>query len=290
MKYISWQWLAASPKNHRKQINGRKIVDSGTKPWEGAVGEGMSLKKLAPYVDRLLKLAVKDWEIENPEAALPDEGRPLVFIAAHGPLFAPTPMILILAKLYKDRGLTDLVAGFYPHPMLMRFPGMKALFGRIGTPTDVYDLEGLVERLKDGRMDITGTGPEGIHCHFSWSEPVGPFDNGGMVAAAILAGAPVCLLAHRGGEAWHLKLNLPFGLTVPFTGGLRGVYIPLGPIRRIRRFVVSCRRYEPDLTREELSAADDRKRRLLVGIEIEKIRYELNRMMEDLNVKEAGRS
>lgn len=251
-------------------------------PGNRGVGEGIVIGKFAPYVDTILKILVKDYKIINPEAALPEPGRPMVFIAAHGPLYAPTPSILMLGKLFVDRGLTDLVAGFYPHPLLMRFPGMKALFGRLGTPTKVYDLPGLVERLQDGRIHITGTGPEGIFCHFNWDEPVGPFDNAGMVAAAVLSGASVCLLAHRGGEAWHVPLNLPFGWTLPLSRGMRGVNIPLGPVRRLKRYVAMCKRYEPDLEKEELEAAEGHEKRLLVGLESQKIRVELNRMMDQL--------
>ncbi|MEW5735613.1 MAG: hypothetical protein AB1921_12200 [Thermodesulfobacteriota bacterium] len=246
------------------------------------LGEGIVLSRLAPYVDAFLNTAVRDYEILHQEEALPEDGRPLVFIAAHGPLWAPLPSILILGKLFVDKGLGHLVAGFYPHPMLMRFPGMKALFGRLGTPTKVYDLPGLVERLQDGRINITGTGPEGIFCHFSWEDPVGPFDNAGMVAAAVLSDATLCLLAHRGGEAWNIPLRLPFGLTVPLSRGLRGVNFPLGPVRKIKHYVVSCKRYVPELTKEKLLAAEGREKRLLIGLESERIRVELNRMMDEL--------
>lgn len=245
-------------------------------------GEGIPLSKLAPYVSSLRKFFIKDFKLINPEAALPDGGRPMVFIAAHGPLYAPTPMILLLGEYFVSQGLDDKIIGIYPHPMLMRFPGMKALFSRLGTPTRVYDLNGLVERLKDGRINITGTGPEGLYCHLSWQDYVGPFDNAGMVAAAILAEADVCLLAHQGGDAWNLRLNLPFGWTVPMARGLRGVNIPIGPVRRVRRMVVSCERYSPCVSRQELEKAVGRERRLLVTLEVEKIRHRLNSMTDEL--------
>ena len=245
-------------------------------------GEGIPLSRLAPYVKGLRKFFIKDFEMINPEAALPTGERPLVFIAAHGPLYAPTPMILLLGEYFIDHGLSDKVVGIYPHPMLMRFPGMKALFSRLGTPTRVYDLEGLVARLKDGRINITGTGPEGMYCHLSWTDYVGPFDNAGMIAAAVLADADICLLAHQGGDAWNLRLNLPFGLTVPLTRGLRGINVPIGPVRRVERMVVSCERYSPGVSRKALEKADGREKRLLITLEVEKIRHRLNSMTDVL--------
>lgn len=256
---------------------------------EVAPGEGILLKDVETFVDLFLKWVVKDYEIINKKAALPKKGRPMVFIAAHGPLWAPTPMMSILGRMFLDHGLSNLVVGMYPHPMLMQFPGMKTLFEKFGTPTKVYDLDGLVQRLKDGRINITGTGPEGIFCHFSWEDYVGPFDNAGMIAAAVLSGADMCLLAHQGGDAWNIRVNLPFGWTVPLSRGMRGINIPIGPVRRIKRCVVLCRKYKPQITIKDLQTKSEKEKRFLIGLEAEKIRARLNLMTDDLKYREIRR-
>ncbi len=253
------------------------------------VGEGIVLKTGEPFFDLFLKHMVKDFQVYNARTALPKKGQPLVFIAAHGPLWAPMPLMSILGKYYLENGLGDLVAGFYPHPMLMKFPGMKAIFGRLGTPTKVYDLPGLVERLKDGRIHITGTAPEGIYCHFSWDEYVGPYDHAGMIAAAVLSDAKLVLIAHQGGDAWNLQANLPFGWTIPISRGLRGINIPIGPVRKIDRYAVLCKLYKPSLKKKDLETKNHREKKFLIGIEVEKIRAQLNLMTDDLKAREARR-
>lgn len=265
------------------------MKNAQTQP-EPLPGEGIRLEKVRPIVERILPIIVKDWEIINEKDALPEKDKPLVFVSAHGPLYAPSPMIAILAKLFLDNGYGDLTAGFYPHPFFMNIPGLRRIFAMAGTPTEVYDLQGLVDRLRDGRINITGTGPEGIYCHFSWEDYVGPFGNAGMIAAAVLSDAKLCLLAHQGGDAWNVRLNLPFGLTVPLSRGMRGVNIPIGPVRRIKRFVVSCREYKPQLAKKDLQTKSQREKRLLIGLEVERIRMELNLMTDDIIYREARRS
>ncbi|MBI9075447.1 MAG: hypothetical protein JEZ02_08570 [Desulfatibacillum sp.] len=251
------------------------------------VGEGIVIKSTEPLYTLFLQHMVKSYQVYNARTILPEKGRPLVVIAAHGPLWAPTPIMFILSKYFVESGYGDLVASFYPHPLLMKVPGMKAIFGRLGVPTKVYDLKGLVERLQDGRIHITGTAPEGIYCNFQWENYVGPYDNAGMVAAAVLTDAKLVLLAHQGGDAWNFQANLPFGWSLPIPGRLRGLNIPIGPVKKIDRYAVLAKRYRPALKKRELENKSPKERKLLIGLEVEKIRTHLNLMTEDLHKREA---
>ena len=250
-------------------------------------GEGIVVKTAEPLFNLFLQYAVKEYKIYNPKTVLPDKGKPLVIISAHGPLWAPAPIMFILGKHFLNNGFGDLVASFYPHPLLMRVPGVKTIFSRLGVPTKVYDLPGLLERLKDGRIHITGTAPEGIYCNFQWEDYVGPYDNAGMVAAAVLSDAKLVLVAHQGGDAWNVQANLPFGWTLPIPGGLRGLNIPVGPVRKIERYAMLAKRYRPALKKKELENISSKERKLLIGLEVAKIRTQLNLMTEDLQKREA---
>jgi hypothetical protein len=254
---------------------------------EATIGEGIVVKDAESIINLFLQFAVKEYKIYNPKTLLPEKEKPLVIISAHGPQWAPAPIMFIVGKYFLDNGLGDIVGSFYPHPLFMRVPGMKAIFGRLGVPTKVYDLPGLVERLNDGRIQVTGTAPEGIYCNFQWEDYVGPYDNAGMVAAAVLSQAKLVLIAHQGGDAWNFQANLPFGWTLPIPGGLRGVNIPIGPVRRIDRYAMLAKKYRPSLKKAELEAASAKERKLLIGLEVAKIRTQLNLMTEDLQHREA---
>jgi hypothetical protein len=106
-----------------------------------------------------------------------------------------------------------------------------------------------------------------------------------MIAAAILADASICLFTHAGGEAWNVRIDLPLGLTVPFTRGLRGVNIPLAPVKKIERYGLYCRRYRPALSRRALEKMDARERRAALALEMERIRDRLILMTVELREK-----
>ena len=248
-------------------------------------GIGVPVANSKPFVDFILTHLVGEVRIFNRRAALPDGTRPLVHLAAHGPLLGPTPAIAALARLYIDSGLGDMRIGFYPHRSFLWIPGIEGFLQRIGIPTRAYRLEDLVGLLRSGKLRVTGTALEGLHCHFSWKDPVGPFRSGGMIAAAILADASICLFTHAGGEAWNVRLDLPLGLTVPFTRGLRGVNIPIGPVRKIERYGLYCRRYRPALSRRALEKMDARGRRMALSLEMERIRNRLILMTVELGEK-----
>jgi hypothetical protein len=228
-------------------------------------------------MDIILSRLVGEWSVQNPQAAMPDPGRPLVWLIAHGPLTAPTALMGVIGKTLLDKGMDDLVVAFYPHPLVLKIPLFGWFYERLGTATQLYDVERLALCLKTGKVHAAGTAPESVNCNFSWTEYVAPFHTGGMLAAAILADADICLLAHLGGELWNIRANLPFGLTVPFTRGLRGVNVPLPPVRRIPRYLVSCERYTCPVKSGTFSRLDAKTRRGVLAVEMEKVR---NRLLE----------
>jgi hypothetical protein len=245
-------------------------------------GYGATIKSVEPVFDLLLNNLVGSYDFFNPGAILPSRGRPLCIIAAHGPLTAPLAGMGIIGRLYLDKGLGDMVVGFYPHPALFWLPGMDKIFSRIGTPTKVYDAPTLVELLKSGRMAVAATAPEGLSCHFTWDEYVGPLRSGGMIEAAIRADADLCLFTHLGGTAWAVELKLPFGLALPMTRGLRGLYIPLPPVLKIPRYSIYSKRFALQLTKARLEKLSARERHMAISLEMERVRNELNLMTDEL--------
>ncbi len=257
-------------------------------------GKGAQMKKWKPFADFVLNKLVKKAEIINGEALIPDNGRPVVAIASHGPNVAWMPLAALVGKFFIDNGHGNIIGGMYPHKALFLIPGLKGYYKRVlGTPTDVNTVDDIVNLLTNNKIGLTGTAPEGANCLLSYDEYVAPFRSKGMIAAAIKADTNICLMTHQGAEDWNIRIDLPFGWSVPFTNGLKGVNIPLPPYKKINRYIVLCRRYEPSITSEDLKNKSKREARLLLNIEIERIRAEMNLMTDEvkgLMKKKAARS
>jgi hypothetical protein len=245
-------------------------------------GCGARLISVGWFADWFLKNFVGEVKIFNGRAALPDKGRPLVLLAAHGPVLGPIPMMAALGRMYLERGLGNEVTGFFHHHSILYIPIVNRIFTRMGALTRLYRLPDLVEALKGGRVRIAGNALEGTSCAFSWDEPVGPFRSGGMIAAALLSGASICLLAHRGTDPWSVRLDLPLGLTVPGSDGLRGLHLQLPPWKKIDRLEVLCRRYRPATTTAKFKKMDRAGRRMAVASEMQSVRARLIGMMREL--------
>ena len=261
---------------------GRQFADVG--------GKGVPMKNYQPFTHFVLEHFVKKAEMINGEALLPTDGRPVVAIASHGPNIAWLPLAALAGKFFIDSGYGDIVGGFFPHKAVFLVPGFKNYYKRVlGAPTDVKTVDEFVQLLKDHELGVTGTAPEGANCLLAYDEYVAPFQSKGMVAAAIKADASICLLVHQGAEDWNIRIKLPFGWTVPLTNGLSGINIPLLPYKKIDNYMVRCQRYEPSITSKDLSGKSKRQVRLLLNVEIEKIRAEMNLMTDELKerMKEA---
>jgi hypothetical protein len=103
-----------------------------------------------------------------------------------------------------------------------------------------------------------------------------------MIAAAIKADASICLMAHQGAEDWSIRINLPFGWTVPGTNGVRGINIALPPYKKLKGYIALCRRYTPDITSADLDGKTSQEARRLLGTEIKNIRMQLNLMTDEV--------
>jgi len=251
--------------------------------FENGKGKGVQMKKWKPFADFVLSRLVKKAEIINPEALLPTDGRPVVAIASHGPNVAWIPLVGLVGKFFFDNGYGNIIGGMYPHKALFLIPGLKNFYKRVlGTPTEANTVDDIVNLLKNREIGLTGTAPEGANCLLSYDEYVAPFRSKGMIAAAIKSDANICLMAHQGAEDWNIRANLPFGWNVPFTNGLKGVNIPLIPLKKINQYILLCRRYEPSITSSDLKNKTKREARLLLSIEIERIRAEMNLMTDEV--------
>ncbi len=278
MKYQTNVKTADSKKFPIKDIPGSTSDNAAGEP-----GKGVAMKKWQPFSDFVLKNLVKDAELINGNALVSEDGRPVVAIAAHGPGFAWIPLAALVGKFFVDNGHGETIGGLFPHKALFLVPGLKNYYKKnLGAPTDVHTVDALVDLLKNGKIGMTGTAPEGANCIFSFDEYVAPFRSKGMIAAAIKSGAAICLMAHQGAESWNITFNLPFGWTVPLTSGLRGFNLTLLPWKKISRYTVLCRQYQPCVTAAELKNSTKQQARRLLNVEIEKIRAEMNLMTDEI--------
>jgi hypothetical protein len=246
-------------------------------------GKGVPMRKFKPYTDFVLNHLVRRAEIQNPEALLPTDGRPVVAIVSHGPGAAWIPLVALVGKYFIDNGYGDIIGGMVPHKALFLIPGFKDYYRRtLGTPTEADTMEDIIALLKNRDIALTGTAPEGANCLLSFNDYVAPFRSKGMIAAAIKADAAICLMAHQGAEIWNIRANLPFGLTVPGTHGLRGINITLPPMKTVDQYRVLCRRYEPGINSRDLAGLSKAEVRQHIRLEVAAIRHELNEMTAEL--------
>lgn len=254
---------------------GRQLECSG--------GRGVPIKNYQPFSDFVLNKMVKKAELINAQALLPTDGEPVVVIASHGPNIAWVPLAALVGKFFYDSGYGDIVGGFFPHKAVFLVPGFKDYYKRVlGAPTDINTVEAIVDLLKNHEVGVTGTAPEGANCLLAYDEYVAPFQSVGMIAAAIRANASICLVAHQGAEDWNLRLRLPFGWKVPLTNGLRGINIPLIPFKKIDRYMARCERFKPRLRAKDLEGKSKRQVRLMLSVEVERIRAAMNLMTDEL--------
>jgi len=246
--------------------------------FNGGAGKGVQMKKFKPFTDFVLKNLVRNADIINPEALLPTDGKPVVAVVSHGPGAAWIPLVALAGKFFIDNGYGDIIGGMYPHKALFLIPGLKEYYRRVlGTPTEADTVNDIVQLLKNKEIGLTGTAPEGANCLLSFNDYVAPFRSKGLIAAAIKADASICLMAHQGAEAWTVRVNLPFGLSIPRTKGLRGFNITLPPYK-INHYLVMCRRYQPMISSKDLAGLTKLEVREHLAIEVEAIRRELNNM------------
>ncbi|MBK7006238.1 MAG: hypothetical protein IPH37_14840 [Burkholderiales bacterium] len=246
-------------------------------------GRGVPIKNYRPFSDFVLSKMVKKAELINAQALLPTDGEPVVVIASHGPNIAWVPLAALVGKFFYDSGYGDIVGGFFPHKAVFLVPGFKDYYKRVlGAPTDIHTVEAIVDLLKNHEVGVTGTAPEGANCLLAYDEYVAPFQSVGMIAAAIRANASICLVAHQGAEDWNLRLRLPFGWKVPLTNGLRGINIPLIPFKKIDRYMARCERFKPRLRAKDLEGKSKRQVRLMLSVEVERIRAAMNLMTDEL--------
>ena len=246
-------------------------------------GRGVPIKNYRPFSDFVLNKMVKKAELINAQALLPTDGEPVVVIASHGPNIAWVPLAALVGKFFYDSGYGDIVGGFFPHKAVFLVPGFKDYYKRVlGAPTDIHTVEAIVDLLKNHEVGVTGTAPEGANCLLAYDEYVAPFQSVGMIAAAIRANASICLVAHQGAEDWNLRLRLPFGWKVPLTNGLRGINIPLIPFKKIDHYMARCERFKPRLRAKDLEGKSKRQVRLMLSVEVERIRAAMNLMTDEL--------
>lgn len=246
-------------------------------------GRGVPIKNYRPFSDFVLSKMVKKAELINGQALLPTDGKPVVVIASHGPNIAWVPLAALVGKYFLDSGYGDIVGGFFPHKAVFLVPGFKGYYERVlGAPTDIHTVDAFVDLLKNHEVGVTGTAPEGANCLLAYDEYVAPFQSKGMIAAAIRANASICLVVHQGAEDWNLRLRLPFGWTVPLTNGLRGINIPLIPYKKIDCYMARCARFTPRVRAKDLEGKSKRQVRLMLNIEVERIRAAMNLMTDEL--------
>ena len=120
-------------------------------------GKGMRMKSILPYTNFVLNMLVRDAEIINGEALLPDKGRPVIAIASHGPGFAWVPLPALTGKVFMENGCGEVIGGMYPHKAMLLIPGLKKYYKKIlGAPTEIKTVADIVSVLKKNEIGFGG--------------------------------------------------------------------------------------------------------------------------------------
>ena len=245
---------------------------------------GVHLREAAPLIEVIKFLMVEDFELINPEVALPDRDRVTVYLVNHGSFIAPTVApALTVEYVLQQGGYDDLVAVTLFHWIAEYIPGLSPIFVKFfGHSTrKLRSLPGLVEMMRAKRFQVIGTAPEGVSSIFIYDEPIGPLTKGGLIVAALEADADIVLAVQKGMEVFGRPVVLPLGATFPVEGLFpylkqpRGMLLPVWNRRRRARLRVKYARYEPLVPYSERSESSRRERRKLNGEEIERIRQQM---------------
>jgi hypothetical protein len=246
-------------------------------------GLGIYLKDSAPMVALVKELLISDHELIDPDLARPDPGRVTVYLANHGPFFAPFPAaVLMVDYLLGQGGYDDLVAVTLFHWIVEVMPGLAPLLRRyFGHSTRrLRTLSGVIELMKERRFHLIGTAPEGASCMLAYDEPVGPFTRLGLMVAALEADADIVLAAQKGIEVFGRRVRLPAGLRLPLWGRPHGLVVPVWTPGRKAHVKVKYARYQPLTSPEERAALDRAQRRARYRQEFDRIRRQLNELYD----------
>ena len=246
---------------------------------------GVYLKEAQPLIELVKDLIIEDYQVLDPEQALPVRDRVTVYLCNHGPVFAPLPApVLTVDHLLRQGQYDDLIAVTLFHWFVELIPGASHLLRRyFGYSTrKLHSLPGLIEMMKARQFHIIGTAPEGASCTLTYDAPVGAFTKVGLMVAALEADADIILTAQKGIEVFGQPVRMPLGWTLPLRFNPRGLLLPWWYPGCKARVQLRHRRYTPLMPHAERQALEPRLRRQRTQEEFDHIRDELIRLYNDI--------
>jgi len=243
------------------------------------------LREAAPLVAVIKRLMVESYELLNPEVALPDPDGVTVYLSNHGPLLTPFPAAaLTVDHLLRRGGYDELVAVTLFHRVVEWVPGLSPVLSRYfghSTP-ELRSVAGLTALMRQRRIQILGTAPEGRSCVWAYDQGVGPFTKVGLMVAALQAGADIVLAAQKGLERFGLPLRLPGGAALPLPDRPRGVQLPRWVPGYRTHVTVHYGRYQPLLDPAARAALDPAARRAQLDQELGAIHHQLGALYAEI--------
>jgi hypothetical protein len=246
---------------------------------------GVHLREAAPLIRACKAMLISDYELINPEEALPDPDRVTVYLSNHGPVWAPLPApVLTVDYLLSRGGYEELVAVTLFHRVVEYVPGMSPLLARYFgyTKRGMSSVPELTELMKQRRIQILGTVPEGRSCVFAYDDPVGPFTKFGLMVAALDAGADIVLTVQKGAEHFGVPARLPWKMRLPIPHRPRGLLLPLWYPGRRARIKLKYAHYRPLMSPAERDRLPQVQRRPQLQAEFREIRRQLIRLYESI--------
>jgi len=256
-----------------------------------ALEVGVRLRQAAPLVRLTKALFVASFDLVDPDQALPDPEGVTVYLSNHGPVVGPLPApALTVDYLLSQKRYDGMVAATLFHRVVEYVPGLSPLFHRYfgHSKRRAVTMAQLTTWMKERRIQILGTVPEGRSCAFTYDEPVGPFTKFGLMAAALKTDANIVLTAQKGVEAYGVPVRLPHGATLPLPGRPRGLLVPWWDPGRRAHIIVKYKRFQPSMSADERASLPPERRRESLGREFSRIREELIALYRSIDGESSG--
>lgn len=213
----------------------------------------------------------------------------LVIVLNHGPALGPGAALLgVLQLLAENGGEARRILGvtwkhFYKVPLL------RHVFAFVTQTNRGLSVEELVSKLNAGVVDDVLIMPEGENCNFGDGEAVQPFLSPRFVEIALRTGAPILIVAHRGGRYWSrylpgaasylAKLHWLPERTRQLAKSAGGINLPRLRLRALDEYPWFATLYHPQMTLAEFEAANAQARNDLLHQEAERVRSQMQSML-----------
>lgn len=251
-----------------------------------------TLKEYQPLLSSLLKLMVEkvDFKSEVPLRSILKNPRLVVAINHSTPISWLPAVSLLTEKVCRSGGGRRTPRGVIDR-FFYKFTLLRTLAEFVSQSDKPQTFDELLKSFKDSEQTDLVVFPEGALSFFGDLDEIQPFRSPRFIELAILSGAPILLVVHRGSEIWNFNLPIPsdwigwIEMVSPFFGKKisqdKAVNLPV-KLKKIPRYRMRLKLYSPALFSSDLSE-NPAERRHQLEQEATTIRNLMQEMFDELS-------